>query len=133
MSSADKRIANETFDRPHDLFHFRQRARHAHDSSVRKFFKEMRRVLLHMPPETRLFDMFQNNDVGGREFAPAALDHGCIAAHLHCEQMSFVAELPGRPTVVMISHDPALTGRADVVARLRDGRVAALERPLTTA
>ncbi len=47
--------------------------------------------------------------------------------------MRTLAELPGRPTVVMISHDPALTARADVVARLRDGRLAALERPLTTA
>jgi predicted ABC-type transport system involved in lysophospholipase L1 biosynthesis ATPase subunit len=34
---------------------------------------------------------------------------------------------------VIISHDPALSARADVVARLRDGRLTALERPLTTA
>ena len=47
--------------------------------------------------------------------------------------MRTLGELPGRPTVVIISHDPALTARADVVARLRDGRVTALERPLTTA
>jgi ABC-type multidrug transport system fused ATPase/permease subunit len=47
--------------------------------------------------------------------------------------MRVLSELPGRPTVVMISHDPALSARADVVARLRDGRLTAVEHPLATA
>ncbi len=37
--------------------------------------------------------------------------------------MAGLRELPGAPTLLMISHDAAVSRRADRIVQLRDGRV----------